>query len=284
LKYDLSEYLTLTFDQSSVKDVDKELIQKFSENQIKTPSKKIDSETKIITDTIKIDTDVKVELDSKKNKQDKILKPKPELQVNKYEVLLNSLQLTNLGKKVKHNKKVFFIHLQTKNTLHSHTVKYKNKDLQEVTCFKQRDSNDYFTILLESRLKPNQQNKNSESSKDYIKKDEDIILLHHETQKAVHLDTSSKSATTKQSLISARKLDTNNEGFIWKFNIAYSPYGDDYIRSGVIVRIENHNIKLHSHRLNLDGGSGQQEVTGFSGKEDNNLWVVNLPLKTKNDK
>jgi hypothetical protein len=284
LKYDLSEYLTLTFDDSSVKDEDEELIQKFSENQIKTPSKKIDSETKIKTDKIKIDTEIKVEVDSKKNKQDKILKPKPELIVNKFEVLLNTLQLTNLGKKVKYNKKVFFIHLQTKNTLHSHTVKYKNKDLQEVTCFKERDSNDYFTILQESRLKPNQKNKNSESSKDYIKKDKDIILLHHETQKAVHLDTSLKSPTTKQSLISARKFDTINEGFIWKFNIVYTPYGDDYIRSGVIVRIENHNIKLHSHGFNLDGGSWQQEVTGFSGKDDNNLWVVNLPLKTKKDK
>jgi len=278
-KYDLSEFMTFTFYQSSVDESN----QKNLKSQIKTESMEIDSESQIKIDSTKIAEEKNVDVSVQNIEIAKKLKPRPEFKVNKYEVLLKTLQLTNLGKIVKHNKAVNFLHLQTKTNLHSHKVKYNLIDLQEVTCFNESDDNNHFSILQASRLQPNRQNKNSDPSSNNIKKEKDIVLIHNGTQKCVHLDNSLRSPTTKQSLISARKFEPNNEGFVWKLNIVYSPYGDDYIRSGVIVSIENLNSKLHSHRFNLDGGSWQQEVTGYAGKDDNNLWVVNIPLKKKDD-
>ena len=76
--------------------------------------------------------------------------------------------------------------------------------------------------------------------------------------------------------------------FIMIFTLAYSAQlnlknrvvetetGPNMVHAGNTIRIKhiNTNTHLHSHRIHLTGGSKQQEVTGFKGRDSNDLWII----------
>lgn len=53
----------------------------------------------------------------------------------------------------------------------------------------------------------------------------------------------------------------------------------DLIRYGVPVKLKhvNSGCVLHSHNINYATGSGQQEITCFASRDDNDWWVVKGP-------
>ncbi|KAJ5077546.1 hypothetical protein M0811_05645 [Anaeramoeba ignava] len=59
-----------------------------------------------------------------------------------------------------------------------------------------------------------------------------------------------------------------------KKEISFVCYGDV-----IKLRHKNTGKRLHSHPLNYNTGSKQQEVTGFDGNDDNDWWVVHGPHK-----
>jgi hypothetical protein len=257
IKPDLASFLS--YDQFE-KPKKKSDITAIINNKNSTSSNKID----INSVSQKIET-VSIQTEEPNNTNINIVEvANPDLKVSKYEKLLKPIKfITPRGTIVStESKKVTFIHLTTGKSLHSHSLNYPGTNSQEVTCFNERDDNDQFEIH------------KADSSSGFIKKEEGVRIVHHSTKMSLYLNIKKKSPMTAQSLISAKKFDSKKKGFIWKFRIVYSPYSDEYIRSGVIVRIDSQKMRLHSHNILLDKGSYQQEVTGFSGKDDNDLWTI----------
>ena len=154
------------------------------------------------------------------------------------------------------------IHWNTLRALHSHGNRYWYGDRnQEVTCFWARDDNDWFTI------------RNSKGND--LSNGAEVEFLHNSTQNSIYTQQGSRSPMTGQLEASGRRNTNNDSQFFWRIEQT-SWYGDSFIRVGDFLRLVNvgNNCTLHSHGINLNAGTSQQEVTGFCARDSNDMWIV----------
>jgi len=151
-------------------------------------------------------------------------------------------------------------HYNTGCNLHSHNI---NKFLreQEVTCYYNNDSNDYWYIT------------------GTLANGGTVLLRHQNTNKYLWIDNFWGSERTghNQKEVTARNWAGQNEQYLRVNKI----YDCDRTNQGILavgdmitITNGNGNYFLHSHRIDYSAGSRQQEVTGFNGRDSNDYWII----------
>jgi glucan-binding YG repeat protein len=168
---------------------------------------------------------------------------------------------TFIGTQVLAGRRVKIIHWNTKKVLHSHGSRYNTGSReQEVTGYWTRDDNDWFYVDVVSGGVVN---------------GGVISLRHQSTGRSIFIDNGQRSPASNQLECSTRPRNGSDERFNFRIEMNNSWFGDNNLRIGDLIRLINvgTNAALHSHGIN-NYVSQQQEVTGFGGRDTNDLWIV----------
>jgi len=179
-----------------------------------------------------------------------------------FEVILNGR-----GVGLKPGDKVLLEHIETGARLHSHPFNYKHPQTsgqQHVTAYYQRDSNDGWEIKVG----------HGESTHYDQFKDGDIIRLTHiKTQRNLHSHRGFPAPISdRQQEVTAfggKGVGDSNDN--WRLELVSGAT----LTYGATVRLihVNTNVALHSHNYSSrEFLGGQQEITGYSGRDNNDLW------------
>ncbi|HZW93283.1 MAG TPA: MIR domain-containing protein [Candidatus Eremiobacteraceae bacterium] len=173
---------------------------------------------------------------------------------------------------IRYGDTIKLIHKRTGCSLHSHNIPYSHNyssKQQQVTAFAGADTNDYWIVK-----KPHGLGKFV--GKGYPVPNHDIIRLEHRnTTRNLHSHTGKPSPITAQQEVTAYGTDgvgdTNDN---WRIDVED---GGEW-RENVAIRLIHvgSGCALHSH-----GGhghpqftAGQQEVTCFSDRDENDFWFA----------
>ncbi|CAG9335697.1 unnamed protein product [Blepharisma stoltei] len=167
-------------------------------------------------------------------------------------------------------------HLNTGHVLHSHPVNYHGgSNQQEVTCHGSRDDNDWW-IIKGVPLKKGEKIKGGKLRVGAeIGNTSCIILQHLTTKRNLHSHAGVQSPSSHQQEVTCYgdfgKGDSND---YWKVEIQGVQGKVSWI-SNMKIRLIHINTQnaLHSHGGHFTQ-SGQQEVTCYENRDDNDLWVV----------
>jgi len=178
--------------------------------------------------------------------------------------LKNMPWYSTLGTQCKEGQSLKLLHLNTRNSLHSHGINWcGGSRQQEMTCYGARDDNDWF--------RPTSLSKNG------VQNGSKIALTHNLTGKSIYADARNRAPMTGQTELSARPLNTNDQQFCWNLEIHSSwANQDSNLRVGDTIKLINcgNGTSLHSHGININCGSRQQETTGYGVRDSNDYWVV----------
>jgi dolichyl-phosphate-mannose--protein O-mannosyl transferase len=160
-------------------------------------------------------------------------------------------------------------HVLTANTLHSHSINYghpSSSGQQQVTAFAGYDDNDLWRVK-----GPVGQPRTGQP----VQHGDTLRMEHVLTQRNLHSHPGIPSPVTGQQEVTCFNTDgVNDSNDNWRIEIE----GGGAWESGKRVRLihSNTNSALHSH-----GGfshpqwtMGQQEVTGYPARDDNDWWSL----------
>ncbi|MBP6809926.1 MAG: membrane dipeptidase [Saprospiraceae bacterium] len=160
-------------------------------------------------------------------------------------------------------------HVLTNTHLHSHAIHYghpQSSGQQQVTAFGGADDNDYWVIKSEHG------NNNRSGS---VRHGDVIRLEHYLTRRNLHSHAGIPSPVTGQQEVTCFGENGNGDSNDnWRIEI---DGGDTWAANRRIRLIHiNTNHALHSHagHAHPQWTAGQQEVTGFGGRDDNDWWVL----------
>jgi len=169
-------------------------------------------------------------------------------------------------------------HSATGNRLHSHSLNYGHPGTsgqQQVTAYQFADDNDLWRIK-----GPHGQAENSLAGQPV--EDGSIIRLEHVlTRRNLHSHSGVPSPVTGQQEVSCfgnNGLGDSNDN--WRIEIEGGGIWDSTKRIRLIH--VNTNVALHSHVgfSHPEWTAGQQEVTGFEGRDDNDWWWLLSSART----
>jgi dolichyl-phosphate-mannose--protein O-mannosyl transferase len=177
---------------------------------------------------------------------------------------------------VKYRDTIKLIHSKTNVNLHSHNIDYHHvgsSKQQQVTGFGGADENDYWIVK-------GPHSKDEFFNKGNPVKNGDIIRLEHlNTRKNLHSHPGIPAPlTAQQQEISAFSPEVNGIGNIddnWQIEVEN---GGGWV-TGVAIRLIHSRTKvsLHSHNIGDEEYiSGQQEVTGFSKRNEDDFWLAEI--------
>ena len=169
------------------------------------------------------------------------------------------------------------IHNSSGQALHSHNILVchpGSSGQQQVTCFIGVDSNDYWMV------KPGHNHDEAARKGTPVLSGEVIRLEHRNTRKNLHSHSGVLSPLTGQQEITAFGVDglgdtndnwrlDNQDGAKWRPEVP------------ILLLHVNTGVALHSHAGHSHPSftSGQQEVTGFFDRDENDLWFATLAPK-----
>jgi hypothetical protein len=189
------------------------------------------------------------------------------------------------GQPARYGRTIKAVHRNTGRTLHSHAINYSHPNSskqQQVTCFGGLDDNDWWRIKGAHGLPENHK-------ADQLVLHGDVVRLEHVlTRRNLHSHGGFPSPITKQQEVTCFWTNGVGDGNDnWRVEIE----GGGQWTYGKWVRLihVNTNHALHSHEpfAHPTYTAGQQEVTGFPGRDDNDLWylfeggVVDAPIRAK---
>ena len=166
-------------------------------------------------------------------------------------------------------------HVSTGRCLHSHARRYQHSGSsgqQQVTAYDGKDSNDFWLVKGPS-------GKAEDYAKGYRVANRDIIRLEHvNTKRNLHSHEGYRSPISGQQEVTA--FGNNGVGDAndnWRLELET----DDSWDAGRRVRLihVNTNYALHSHTCtpHPEFTSGQQEVTGYGDRDNNDWWIAERP-------
>jgi dolichyl-phosphate-mannose--protein O-mannosyl transferase len=186
-----------------------------------------------------------------------------------------SIDESQSGATIKYRDTIKLIHLETKATLHSHNKDYHHvgsSKQQEVTGFGGADKNDYWIVK-----GPN--GKDEFFNQGMPVKNGDIIRLEHAiTRKNLHSEARFTSPVAHQQEVSAFSPQNNGVGNLYD-NWQLEVENGGLWKTGIKIRLihDHTKVALHSHTLgDEEYTSGQQEVTGFQQRDENDLWSAEI--------
>lgn len=176
----------------------------------------------------------------------------------------------NSSRVVEYGDVIRLLHRATQRWLHSHMAKYTHAGTsgqQQVTCFAGADSNDYWIVKGQHGRDPNVIRGRAVQHADLIR------LEHVLTGRNLHSHESVKSPITGQQEVTAfgdaGNGDTNDN---WKIEIPSS--GSWIVEQGIKLIHQHTDAALHSHvASHPELTSGQNEVTAFSERDNNDWWM-----------
>ncbi|WP_066311184.1 MIR domain-containing protein [Bacillus sp. FJAT-29814] len=171
---------------------------------------------------------------------------------------------------VRYGQTIKVSHLMTGLTLHSHALNYGHKGSsgqQQVTCFKGADDNDFWKIKGANGTPANHR------INEVVQHGDVIRLEHMPTQRNLHSHRGHPSPVTGQQEVTG--FGTGGQGDDndnWRVEIDGGGQWTAQRRVRLVHLLTNHT--LHSHRGFSDARwtAGQQEVTGFGNRDDNDWW------------
>ncbi|WP_121609810.1 MIR domain-containing protein [Mesobacillus foraminis] len=171
---------------------------------------------------------------------------------------------------IRYGQTIKLSHLMTGLTLHSHALYYghsRSSGQQQVTCFRGADDNDLWKVKGPHGTQANHR------SNEPVQHGDVIRLEHVLTQLNLHSHSGHPSPVTGQQEVtcfgSGGQGDSNDN---WRVEVEGGGQWNGQRRVRLIHLNTNH--ALHSHRGHSDSRwtAGQQEVTGFGGRDDNDWW------------
>jgi hypothetical protein len=209
--------------------------------------------------------------------------------VENFESILQPLKLTNynLGQIIRSNSNIHIVHVKSVKVLNSGiNLLYDSTNLQQINC-------------VQGRLRrPNCWSFYPEWSFT-IRKDQDysgndpltnfnlVNIIHSTSKRALYWDDGKQTPDGKETHVSARNFQDDLIGFQWNVNFVYSPYGDDYLRSGTIIKITAGAGPLFSQTDMLQYGdpsandncvfvnsNADPDSEGNYPDDENEYWVV----------
>jgi hypothetical protein len=160
-------------------------------------------------------------------------------------------------------------HVLTNTHLHSHAINYghpSSSGQQQVTAFEGADDNDYWMI------KPEHGNNTRTGA---IQHGAIIRLEHQLTRRNLHSHAGIPSPVSGQQEVTCFGDNGNGDSNDnWRIEIEGG--GTWAVNRRIRLIHVNTNHALHSHAgwSHPDWTAGQQEVTGFGGRDDNDWWVM----------
>eukprot|EP01106_Pelomyxa_sp_JSP_P002898 TRINITY_DN1436_c0_g1_i3.p1 TRINITY_DN1436_c0_g1~~TRINITY_DN1436_c0_g1_i3.p1 ORF type:complete len:365 (-),score=109.47 TRINITY_DN1436_c0_g1_i3:109-1203(-) len=178
------------------------------------------------------------------------------------------------GHKVHAGAIIRLTHVATGCNLHSHAGHLSPiTKQQEVTCFGTNgtgDSNDNWKLELTS------------GKDDWHKDEPKFRLIHCNTNHSLHShDIPQRVAHSAQREVTAFDKRDDNDFWVVEDRKPNTSPIHGTVHYGDVVRIQHKltGAHLHSHAINYNHArtSGQQQVTGFASKDDNDWWIVKGP-------
>lgn len=181
--------------------------------------------------------------------------------------------LTHRGdrKVIRYRDIVRLIHRSTGQALHSHNLSYSHPGTsgqQQITCYAGADSNDYW--IIKAPHGHGELNKKGMPIQDGAI----VRLEHRNTRRNLHSHPGTESPVTKQQEVTGYGMDgvgdTNDN---WRVSLQ----NDREWKFGTPVRLihVNTGAALHSHPTAPEEYTAyQQEVTGYSDRDENDLWIA----------
>lgn len=159
-------------------------------------------------------------------------------------------------------------HVLTNTHLHSHAIHYSHNGSsgqQQVTAFGGSDDNDYWVI----------KRRHGDNRRGGLVQHGDIIRLEHlNTRSHLHSHLGWPSPLSNQQEVTCYPNGDDNDN--WKVEIEGGGEWNVSRRQRVRLIHVNTNYALHSHQgwSSPTLTAGQQEVTCFGGRDDNDWWVL----------
>lgn len=163
-------------------------------------------------------------------------------------------------------------HVNTDCRLHSHFFNYGHAGSsrqQQITCFTGRDDNDDWIVK-----GPHGQ------GDDYLRgqpvKNGDIVRLEHRlTRRNLHSHSGHPSPVSRQQEITGFGENGSGDGNDnWRVEMIGASSLEKGFRFRLIHINTNHALHSHSGFSHPQWTKGQQEVTGFASRDDNDLWTL----------
>ena len=164
-------------------------------------------------------------------------------------------------------------HVETGHALHSHPIKYESGSRQqEITGFEGRDENDWWIIK-----GPHSKERINAPIGTPVTNNSILRLEHLLTGKNLHSHPNNKSPASLQGEVTGYgEHGVGDDNDNWRIEISNEQPGDS-LRLGLHFRLIHvkTNYALHSHH-EFKTRSRQQEVTGYEGRDNNDLWQVEV--------
>jgi hypothetical protein len=200
---------------------------------------------------------------------------------DKYEMILTPLNLANynLGHVIKSNSLINLVHIKGKRVITSYkNVNYDHTDIQKLEC-------------VNGRMKKTNCWSFDEDWKWSIRKDQDysgnipiknndlVNLIHSTSNKSLYYDDSKRTKDFSQTFVACREFQDDLMGFQWYVQFVYSPYNDEILRSGTIVKLISGIGTLHS--ITNSEYFSNQDIFVYSENgdqttldEEDDFWLV----------
>lgn len=160
-------------------------------------------------------------------------------------------------------------HVLTNTHLHSHAIAYghpQSSGQQQITAFGGADDNDYWII------KPEHGNSNRSGS---IQHGAIIRLEHYSTHRNLHSHAGIPSPVSGQQEVTGFGDNGNGDANDnWRIEIEGGGAWTLNRRIRLIHVNTNHALHSHAGFSHPNWTHNQQEVTGFGGRDDNDLWTM----------
>ena len=163
-------------------------------------------------------------------------------------------------------------HELTNCQLHSHPFNYGHNGSsrqQQVTCFHGRDDNDDWIIK-----GPNGEGANYRLGQ-AIRHGDIVRLEHRLTGRNLHSHGGHPSPVTRQQEVTAFGAYGNGDGGDnWRVELESGAVLDYGVRFRLIHVDTNHALHSHAGYSHAQWTRAQQEVTGFGGRDGNDVWIL----------
>lgn len=176
-----------------------------------------------------------------------------------------------VGQPVKYGDVIRLKHFATGHALHSHGINYshpRSSQQQQVTAYSDQDSNDYWLVKVQHGL-------SSDRKSGFPLRHNDILRLEHvATKKNLHSHFAPSPLTSQQEVTA---FGTNGEGDAndnWRVEVEGKGVWFEKKKIRLIhldTKKALHSHAGHSHPVFT---AGQQEVTCYDERDNNDFWVV----------
>lgn len=176
-----------------------------------------------------------------------------------------------VGQPVKYGDVIRLKHVATSHALHSHRINYshpRSSQQQQVTAYSDQDSNDYWLVKVQHGLPSDRKSGQS-------LRHNDILRLEHVPTKTNLHSHIAPSPLTGQQEVTAFGVDGEGDANDnWRVEVDGKGIWFEKKKVRLIhldTKSALHSHAGHSHPVFT---AGQQEVTCYTGRDDNDYWIV----------